>query len=467
MALPILNFEEILMIKKNLIYLLLITLLTTIGINAQSQDPPSEDDLKRKIIKREVKDVAEGKWEYDVAYPELHLKGDTPHKAFNAVAKKIAMDEIKAFRGYTSEVTEEEWKKMIAGGWTMSFSYEVEHLDDDIISVRFGEYQYTGGAHGNNFTKTLNYDLKNNKEIKLTDLFKENSNYLNVISKESIQQITKKQGEYAAVDWIKEGASPNLKNFNKWTITKQGLKFYFDPYEVGPYAAGGFETLLPYEKFTYQTQGSKFYDVAKVSYIDGSPPNICRNGLYTRQKVDFALARINGKKNSRAYFYKDENDCPNGINCRGKAYLIPGDEVIYSRSYSDYACVWYQPQKGSETVGWIKKDRLNFVKDTKSLAWIGEWEYAENSITFIPTKTSGRYKVKGDALWKGLGDNVHIGELDFTATAKGGILEGGDGKDKYDCQVKMQRIGNFLLVSDNKMCGGVNVSFDGVYLKKR
>ena len=116
----------------------------------------------------------------------------------------------------------------------------------------------------------------------------------------------------------------------------------------------------------------------------------------------------------------------------------------------------------------MKKEKLAVEPKSKGEAvWIGEWSYGENSIRFNPAKLVGSYMIKGEAFWRGLGDNIHIGELDFSGSPKNGKLEAGDGTHKYDCQVKMQRVGKYLLVSDNKMCGGVNVSFDGVYTRKK
>ena len=45
---------------------------------------------------------------------------------------------------------------------------------------------------------------------------------------------------------IKEGAGPNPKNYQSWTITRRGLGVNFDAYQVGPYVAGPQFVLIPY-----------------------------------------------------------------------------------------------------------------------------------------------------------------------------------------------------------------------------
>ncbi|HEY8562911.1 MAG TPA: hypothetical protein VIL74_21210 [Pyrinomonadaceae bacterium] len=205
--------------------------------------------------------------------------------------------------------------------------------------------------------------------------------------------------------------------------------------------------------------------------LEGNPENFCRNGFFPRESRDFKLARVAGKPNERIYFYGDEReDCPGGKNCRLKSYLIPGDEVIVSRVFGEYACGWFQPaKKGGETVGWLKTDNLEWLETNRKTAadWLGEWLFYDNAIVIKQSKTPGLLDVSGDATWKGLGDNVHVGEIDESARPAGDRLNLGENEtEEYACKVSMQFVGNYLVVGDNLRCGGVNVTFSGVYRKK-
>lgn len=201
--------------------------------------------------------------------------------------------------------------------------------------------------------------------------------------------------------------------------------------------------------------------------LSGNPANWCRGGLYTHQNTEFKIARIKGDNNFRSYFYKDSDDCPNGKNCRLNSYLIPGDEVVTSINFGKFTCVWYPPKKGFSTVGWIKtEDLLMRANKNESLNWVGEWRHAGNEISIKPQKQKGTFKIYGTAIWKGLGDNIHTGEIDFTAVPSNKEMSMGYQDSEFDCRVQMQLLGRFLLVADNKNCGGVNVSFDGIYQRK-
>ena len=112
-----------------------------------------------------------------------------------------------------------------------------------------------------------------------------------------------------------------------------------------------------------------FLTAQVFAQLDGNPENLCRNGFFPRESNDYKIARINGKKSDKIYFYGDErDDCPGGKNCRLKSYVIPGDEIIVSRTFGDYACSWFQPRKGSETVGWIRLENLEWIETNQNPA---------------------------------------------------------------------------------------------------
>ena len=206
--------------------------------------------------------------------------------------------------------------------------------------------------------------------------------------------------------------------------------------------------------------------------LEENPENWCRNGFFPRESSEYKLAKNTGKKGERIYFYGDDENCPNGKNCRLKSYVIPGDEVIVSRNYGKFSCSWFQPKKGAETVGWIETDKLNFSETNQNSEiqdWLGEWNYGkESSISIGKSKKNGFFNVKGDSYWDGGNGNVHVGEIEETVKPDGNILKIGEtDTEEYACKVTMRLIGRFLVVSDNLNCGGLNVSFSGVYQRKK
>lgn len=202
----------------------------------------------------------------------------------------------------------------------------------------------------------------------------------------------------------------------------------------------------------------------------GNPANWCRNGAFTRDAEEFRTARVDGRKGSRLYFQGDEEGCPGpAAKCRQKAYVVPGDEVVVSRAFGDWACAWYQPARGRETVGWLPADRLATADPAANpppARWLGAWGFYDNLLRVKRGRAGGSLLVEGTATWQGVNPgNVHVGELSGEGAPAGNVLTLGD--DPADCRATLRLVGNYLVVSDNKQCGGLNVTFDGVYRRVR
>lgn len=176
---------------------------------------------------------------------------------------------------------------------------------------------------------------------------------------------------------------------------------------------------------------------------------------------------------------KVEVQCPaKSVFCNKGAFLLPGDQVVVSRVEGDSACAEYlNPAKrpySDETAGWLPLARLNQISPAPN--WIGRWGDSDTTITA---------KQHGDKTRLDATANMQFGNGEeggqFAALIDGrqsqvkfGYQAGDDGKPEkllpYQeketpglCQVKINQLGRYLVVGDNHMCGGINVSFSRVY----
>ncbi len=188
-------------------------------------------------------------FEITVEYPELSGVSIQTASKFNEIAKSLAMNEAAKFRKDLLAQTAEDLKfiKETGGQNTVDISYNITHADNEIISVGFGTYFYTGGAHPNSYSYALNFDLENGRKLKLADLFKPNSNYLKVLSDYCIKNLKQQLAENADNDWIEKGAGATAENYKSWNLTTKGITITFDSYQVAPYAAGPQEVIVPFE----------------------------------------------------------------------------------------------------------------------------------------------------------------------------------------------------------------------------
>ncbi len=202
-------------------------------------------DLELKQIKESNKKLM---YDIDARYPQLTGGSNPNFEKFNQVVRGSVVKRVAGFKKDMAPEEGEEPRPEGSMGSDLNVSYEVALAQDDLISVGFsvGSY-YQGAAHPNTFSEAVNYDLKNGKQLKLSDLFKPGAKYLQAIANYCIADLKKQAKDKGLLDEeIQNGAAPNAKNYQSWTITKKGLGINFDAYQVGPYAAGPQYVLVPY-----------------------------------------------------------------------------------------------------------------------------------------------------------------------------------------------------------------------------
>ncbi len=200
------------------------------------------------------------KFEIAADYPVLSGINPVTEAKFNQLSKARAMNAVADFRKAMMSQTAADLKMFPVGMVnTLGVGYSVEFANDNIVSILFLMSEYTGGAHGNYGTNTLNFDLKTGKEIKLSDLFQPGSKYLKKISEYSINDLKTRMGDMSDDEWIKAGAGEKAENFGSWNLTKKGLMLTFDPYQVAAYAAGPQTVIIPYNELSTIWRKDKMY----------------------------------------------------------------------------------------------------------------------------------------------------------------------------------------------------------------
>jgi len=204
-------------------------------------------EVTAKNIKESNKKL---KYDIDVEYPQLTGMLTPPFEKFNSEANKLTMREVNEFKKNIAENKGPEDTDLPNN--YLDTGYTIALANDDVISIQFdvGTY-YRGAAHPNSNSEVLNFDVKNGRVLKLADLFKPGSNYVQRLSTFSIKDLkrqSKAKGEDSGLDdqTIESGAGPDAKNFRSWTVSKKGLAITFDAYQVGPYVAGPQSVLVPF-----------------------------------------------------------------------------------------------------------------------------------------------------------------------------------------------------------------------------
>ncbi len=189
----------------------------------------------------------------DVTYPNVSGTGkeieDTNLILRSDIDKRIASFEIEAEDSMNADIDlPKDIKSSVIG------SPSIEEKNARYVSLFMGmEWYNRGAAHPSHTIDTYIYDYQNKKLVTVSDLFKQGSNYLTVLSKLSKEDLIaqSKQGDMGYVydeAMVTDGTAPRADNFSKILPIKDGLVIYFDEYQVAAYAAGPQQVTIPYGK---------------------------------------------------------------------------------------------------------------------------------------------------------------------------------------------------------------------------
>lgn len=147
-----------------------------------------------------------------------------------------------------------------------------------------------------------------------------------------------------------------------------------------------------------------------------------------------------------------------------RSSFVPGTHLVMLFKQGKEACVAMNTKfKGAvhETTGWVALDGLKELPESASMnAWQGDWETASGTLNIIISGDA--LEVKGEGAWQGpVATAVHTGDFRATAKTDSNTLKLTDG----DCTVNITKVGEHLIAHDNNQCGGMNVTFTGLYRK--
>jgi hypothetical protein len=192
-----------------------------------------------------------------VSYPQL--RGKLPVGALEKVNKAIADMVVPDIAGLKQNAADDAaWAAKnpseaaqlpVDQSSFLNAEYEIPYLTNDLVSVRIRFETYSGGAHGMSYTRVLNARLSDGEAIDSESLFVDGEQGLQWLSQYCATDLKRQYGaDYEALrSFIDYGTTPTADNFTSVSLEPDWLVVSFDPYQVGPYAAGPREVRVPAE----------------------------------------------------------------------------------------------------------------------------------------------------------------------------------------------------------------------------
>lgn len=162
----------------------------------------------------------------NLSYPELISNGKPPRN-FNPRVIQLVQQSLRYFIPDP-------------GDKNVSFdaNYNVLLATDEIISIEISEYSYSGGAHPTEDWGTLNYDVRNDREIRIRDLVRDERAFKAAIWKYAVVAINKLAVQLEQEEAREEKRQPENRDdivsgdepaeILAWGFTPNGVVVYFD-----------------------------------------------------------------------------------------------------------------------------------------------------------------------------------------------------------------------------------------------
>lgn len=152
----------------------------------------------------------------------------------------IASDLIDQYAGLKEEFSD------YSVPWTLERVCALLLDTAGVVSVRFEESSFLGGAHGLRIVHLASFDPSSGRRLTYADLFQPgfDSAFASIAEREfrAVRGIPDSQSLSDAGFWIEEGKLEPPPNV---AVGKEALILYYNAYEIAPYALGPTELYIP------------------------------------------------------------------------------------------------------------------------------------------------------------------------------------------------------------------------------
>lgn len=128
-------------------------------------------------------------------------------------------------------------------------AYDPIRIDQGVLSLFGSHAEYSGTMHPETDYISVNYNLVTGEVLDLNDVLT-NSNVADTLYTHVINSLEKQSTDKSLKRNFKELVKPyfdvNLGKNEDWYFSQTGLCFFFQPYEIAPYASGVITAEVPY-----------------------------------------------------------------------------------------------------------------------------------------------------------------------------------------------------------------------------
>jgi len=129
--------------------------------------------------------------------------------------------------------------------WFKNKAVRILYNENNLLSLEFFDYGSTGGAHGLSISKFAVIDLLSGEHLSLDTIFRDG--YLNDLRDILTVQLRRQYDIEPGKDLREAGFFVEfLEPTDNFYLTKDGMGFYYNQYEVAPFATGPVDVFIPF-----------------------------------------------------------------------------------------------------------------------------------------------------------------------------------------------------------------------------
>ena len=255
-------------------------------------------------------------------YPALTAAVEEYNTA-HADTSQAYLDELE---NWARDEYKEFGPDMFMGPYVAESDMYIRRADNQVLSVAESCFAYAGGAHGNSYYTSVNFDVQTGEEISLESVITDMDSLPVILA-------TEIQDKYKDLTFWSEDLSSLLQEYITpsdpqymyhftWTLDYQGVTFYFSDYELGSYADGRQEVMVTYSEYPH-IFNDKYFENVDDNYVvelldnwngsdmdlndDGVTDYVCVNKNYS---VDYDMCEsfsvtVNGNTFTHDTYYFD------------------------------------------------------------------------------------------------------------------------------------------------------------------
>lgn len=195
---------------------------------------PVIDSFSNPIVKDSINSIISN----------LLLQDVTGQVVYDGVDKRM----VEFLEEYQSHKKEMKEFGLPSSYWVFEMTIDILLNTSHFMTLRVHQLEFTGGAHANSWTNYLNLDLNIGRLITLDQLFVQGyENTLLEIGETVFKSANNVKQDTSLSDTNYEFEAGGFMLPSNFSIGQDGLHFYYNPYDLGPFALGEVSFKIPYQ----------------------------------------------------------------------------------------------------------------------------------------------------------------------------------------------------------------------------